>query len=113
MGGWYYYALGVGTKGLGQDLAGVPIKVAFSVKVEGEPTEVRYDGADAPVTTTAAPTPTDTAPADSSAGAAKGTGQGTTPWLWVGVAALVALGGAGAVMAARRRGVGPDRGGHV
>ncbi|WP_068253334.1 vWA domain-containing protein [Janibacter corallicola] len=37
MGGWYYYAVGVGAGDLGQELAGQPIKVAFTVDLEGKP----------------------------------------------------------------------------
>ena len=37
MGGWYYYAVGIGTSDLGQQLAGQPIKVAFTVDLEGKP----------------------------------------------------------------------------
>lgn len=46
MSGWYYYVVSVSEDDLGQDLAGQPIKVAFTVDVEGKPSEdVAYDTA--------------------------------------------------------------------
>lgn len=47
MGGWHYYAVGIGKGGMGRGLAGQPIKVAFTVDVEGKPSgAVKYDSQD-------------------------------------------------------------------
>lgn len=46
MSGWYYYVVSVSEDDLGEDLAGQPIKVQFTVDVEGKPSNaVEYDAA--------------------------------------------------------------------
>ncbi len=44
MSGWYYYAVTVGEEDLGETLADQPLKIAFTVDVEGKASDaVRYD----------------------------------------------------------------------
>lgn len=44
MGGWHYFVVSVGDSGLGATLEDQPVKVAFSIKVDGTPSdEVDYD----------------------------------------------------------------------
>ena len=110
MGGWYYYAVGVGTDGLGERYAGVPIKIAFSVKVEGEPSDaVEYDGA-GPVTgtTTHPPAGADDRAAGSSP--ANTGSSGPLPWIGLGLG-LAAVAGAGAYVVWSRRRVAAARAG--
>ena len=80
MGGWYYYAVNVGTAGLGKSLKGQQIKVAFTVEVDGSPSKkVDYDR-----------TAGDWG--DASEGSSTDIGA-ALPWLGGGVVLLVLLGG--------------------
>ena len=98
MGGWYYYSVGVGTDDLGEDLAGQPIKIAFTVDVEGKPsTAVKYDG---PVDGQDEKKDSTTDEASSTSTDDEGS---ALPWVWIGGGAVVALLlGAGTWVAVRR-----------
>ena len=80
MGGWYYYAVNIGTADLGKSLKGQQIKVAFTVEVDGSPSKkVDYD-------LTAGDW------GDASEGSSTDIGA-VLPWLGGGVVLLVLLGG--------------------
>ncbi len=80
MGGWYYYAVNVGTGDLGKSLKGQEIKVAFTVEVDGSASKkVDYD-------LTAGDW------GDASEGSSTDIGA-VLPWLGGGVVLLVLLGG--------------------
>ncbi|WEV79683.1 VWA domain-containing protein [Janibacter cremeus] len=112
MSGWYYYALGVSTKEVGEDLAGQPIKVAFTVDLEGKPTNlVEYASEDE---TSAEATDKkqaddsgDTGSKEAGAAAAATSDEGGSPLPWVGGGLLAAIVlGAGAWFGLRRKGAG-------
>ena len=99
MSGWYYYAVSIRDYDVGEDLAGQPIKIAFTVDVEGKPSKaVKYDepvddGQDEKKDSTT----------DEAASTSTDDEGSALPWAWVGGGAVVALLlGAGTWVAVRR-----------
>lgn len=99
--GWYYYSVGVGTSDLGTTLAGVPIDITFTVKVEGEPSgAVTYDGAgpnDPQTQASSSPSANAAKPAEDTTGPDRAPeGDASSPLLWLGLGAVALLGASGA-----------------
>ncbi|WP_277452409.1 VWA domain-containing protein [Janibacter sp. DB-40] len=112
MSGWYYYAVGIGKGDLGQDLAGQPIKIAFTVDIEGKPsnaveyaTEEDWDAAATGEKNDASgDTEGDSGTSDDTAATgSEGEGDSPLPWIGGGLLAAIVL-GAGAWFGIRRLG---------
>lgn len=108
MSGWYYYALSVSTKDVGGDLAGQPIKIAFTVDVEGEPSNaVEYASEDETSAHATDEKADDSGDTNDMATEAAGEDEGGSPLAWVGGGLLAAIVlGAGAWFGLRRKGAG-------
>lgn len=106
MGGWYYYSLSVSTKDVGEDLTGQPIKVAFTVDVEGKPSgAVKYDGQNDWDAAATGAKKDDSGSKGSGDAAGTSEDEGGSPLPWIGGGLLTAvLIGLGAWFGLRRMG---------
>ena len=110
MGGWYYVSIGVGLKDVGTIVKGQPIKVAFTVQVDGQPSNaVKYVTGSATVAASpSAPASSPSATA-SAAPATRSSDSGSVlPWVGGGLLTLAVLAGL-AYAVARRRGQGASQ----
>lgn len=111
MSGWYYYAVSVSTKDVGEDLAGQPIKIAFTIDVEGKPSNAVEYASDEDATSAASDEQTDNSgdttdeETDAAAATSQDEGGSPLPWIGGGLLATIVL-GAGAWFGLRRKGSG-------
>lgn len=106
MSGWYYYAVGIGAGDLGQALTGQPIKVAFTVDIEGKPSHaVTYAGNEDWDAAATREQKGESDEADATASPAKDGGGSALPRIGGGLLVAIVL-AAGAWFGMRRKGSG-------
>ena len=104
MSGWYYYTVGVGLTDLGEKVQGQPIKVAFTVQVDGQPSNaVKYQGGSP--TVAGSPSPSASPSASANASTPEGASDNDAsilPLVGGALLALAVLGGIGYAVWRRR-----------